>query len=233
MLRRVHYGKSQTSPTDSTYSSQTRTVCGRPCSRNSRTYFPRTRHQTWHPIVLHGQKSFSGVHLQCDLIILHTVSNISAKIRWVQKNQKIHSPRAVSVHSNLTKPADVATRPVTACRLIETNWLTGLSFLQHPTSIPMKDAPYNLVDSDTDVEVRAHATTCLNPDSGLGSNHFKRFSSCKSLRVIATLFHIAQSFKNKEISYSTIYVMKLWSYYFSFGESFIKGSILIWSDINL
>lgn len=65
----------------------------------------------------------------------------------------------------------------------------------------MKEAPYNLIDPDTDVEVRAHATTCLNPDSGLGSHRFKRFSSWKSLRrAIATLIHIAQSFKNKERS---------------------------------
>ncbi len=75
--------------------------------------------------------------------------------------------------------------------------------MRHPASIPVKEAPYNLIEPDTDVEVRAHAITCLNPDSGLGSHRFKRFSSWKSLRrAIATLIHIAQSFKNKERSCS-------------------------------
>ncbi len=110
----------------------------------------------------------------------------------VQRIRKFTHPEQWQYIPTSQNPADVATRPVTACRLIETNWLTGPSFLRHPASIPVKEAPYNLIDPDTDVEVRAHATTCLNPDSGLGSHRFKRFSSWKSLRrAIATLIHIA------------------------------------------
>lgn len=42
-------------------------------------------------------------------------------------------------------PADVATRPVPACSLTETNWLTGLSILQHPAPTSVKEAPYSLL----------------------------------------------------------------------------------------
>lgn len=116
----------------------------------------------------------------------------------VQRIRKFSHPEQWLYIPTSQNPADVATRPVPACRLTETNWLTGPSFLQHPATTPVKEAPYNLIDPDTGVEVRAHVTTCLNPDSDLGSHRFERFSSWRSLRrAVVSLIHIAQSFRNK------------------------------------
>ncbi|XP_016336888.1 uncharacterized protein LOC107684994 [Sinocyclocheilus anshuiensis] len=118
----------------------------------------------------------------------------------VQRIREFTHPEQWRYIPTSQNPADVATRPVAACRLIETNWLTGPSFLQHPASIPVKEAPCNLIDQDTDIEVRAHATTCLNPDSGLGSHRFKRFSSWKSLRrAITTHSHCSVFQKQRKI----------------------------------
>nr|XP_055053838.1 uncharacterized protein LOC129438965 [Misgurnus anguillicaudatus] len=115
----------------------------------------------------------------------------------VQRIRKFTHPEQWRYVPTSQNPADVATRPVLACRLTETNWFTGPPFLQHSASTPVKEAPYSLIDPETDTEVRTHATTCLNSNPGLGSDRFKRFSSWKSLRrAIASIVHIALSFKD-------------------------------------
>lgn len=97
----------------------------------------------------------------------------------MQKIWKFTHPKPWRYIPNLQNPADVPTWPVRACHLIETKWLTGPSFWKIPASIPVKQALYSLIDTDLDLEVWAHATTYLNPDSGFGSHHFKRFLSYK------------------------------------------------------
>lgn len=94
--------------------------------------------------------------------------------------------------------ADVATRSVPAALLSDTIWLTGLEFLRHSEEPNATEEAYDLVDPDTDVEVRCNTTTATESHSGLGSHQFERFSTWQSLlRAMAFLIHVVQSFGSK------------------------------------
>ncbi|XP_044152743.1 uncharacterized protein LOC122940262 [Bufo gargarizans] len=95
-------------------------------------------------------------------------------------------------------PADHATRAVAASRLKNTTWLTGPAFLRNPGSAVHQNNICELVDEDSDIEIRPKVSalhTVTSFDS-LGSHRFKRFSTWKSLvRAITCLAHIARAFK--------------------------------------
>lgn len=64
------------------------------------------------------------------------------------------------------------------------------------------DTSYNLVDPESDVEVRSHLTACTN--TNLGSQRFERFSTWQSLiRATATLIHIAETIRAKTSKQNT------------------------------
>ncbi|KAK0132197.1 hypothetical protein N1851_032987 [Merluccius polli] len=105
------------------------------------------------------------------------------------------------VHTS-QNPADVATRSVPAARLSDTNWLTGPDFLAHSVESDIaEEASYDLIDPESDVEVRCHTTTATYNHTGIGSHCFERFSTWQSLlRAVASLIHIVQSFKSEKDS---------------------------------
>ena len=115
----------------------------------------------------------------------------------VERIRKFSSPEQWHYVPTSQNPADVATRSVPAEFLSTTSWLTGPKFLL----LPMKeDTPvetsYDLVNADSDAEVRSHLTACT--DTNLGSQRFERFSTWQSLiRAIATLIHIAETMRAK------------------------------------
>lgn len=121
----------------------------------------------------------------------------------VERIRKFSSPEQWHYVPTSQNPADVATRSVPAVLLSNTSWLTGPKFLL----LPMKeDAPvdtsYNLVDPESDVEVRSHLTACTN--TNLGSQRFERFSTWQSLiRATATLIHIAETIRAKTSKQNT------------------------------
>lgn len=115
----------------------------------------------------------------------------------VERIRKFSSPEQWHYVPTSQNPADVATRSVPAALLSNTSWLTGPKFLLLPSE---QDTPvetsYNLVNPESDVEVRSHFTACT--DTNLGSQRFERFSKWQSLvRAIATLIHIAETIRTK------------------------------------
>ncbi|KAK7938661.1 hypothetical protein WMY93_001987 [Mugilogobius chulae] len=96
-------------------------------------------------------------------------------------------------------PADHASRSVQASLLTKTNWFTGPAFLHKPQTVSDQQQTFELVDPDSDVDVRPQVTSCITSqnDKPLDPEKFERFSSWKSLqRAVATLNHVAQSFKS-------------------------------------
>ncbi|XP_063047286.1 uncharacterized protein LOC134441024 [Engraulis encrasicolus] len=98
-------------------------------------------------------------------------------------------------------PADQGTRPFPAAQLPSSNWLLGPQFLsQSTTDLNDEAGTFELVDADTDKEVRPQATCLLTKvtEQALGSTRFERFSSWKSLvRGMALLIHAAKSFSGE------------------------------------
>ena len=115
----------------------------------------------------------------------------------VQLIRKVSSPAQWHYVSSSRNPADLATRSVPAALLSTTTWLTGPAFLNQAGEEPsLEEERFDLINPDTDVEVRALATTLSTGSSSLGSHRFERFSSWRSLvRATASLIHIAQSCK--------------------------------------
>lgn len=92
-------------------------------------------------------------------------------------------------------PADQGTRPLPAAQLSSSSWLLGPQFLRQSATEQDEEAEtFELVDADTDKEVRPQATCLLTKvtEQPLGSKRFERFSSWKSLvRGMALLVHVA------------------------------------------
>ena len=95
-------------------------------------------------------------------------------------------------------PADHGTRSVSAGPLQSVNWLSGPSFLLEPENSTFDNNPqFEVVDPDSDVEIRPIVTACSTNVSvkELGTKPFERFSSWSSLtKSTARLCHIAQGF---------------------------------------
>ncbi|KAK7882975.1 hypothetical protein WMY93_029149 [Mugilogobius chulae] len=93
-------------------------------------------------------------------------------------------------------PADSATRNVLAAQLKDTSWLTGPPSLYKPSQELQDVKLYELIDPNTDPDVRAVSTLKTQTTiKQLGTQRFAKFSSWSSLRhAIARLRHIARSF---------------------------------------
>ncbi|KAM4591910.1 uncharacterized protein PAE49_019480 [Odontesthes bonariensis] len=133
-------------------------------------------------------------------VVLGYVHNVTRRFyvyvsNRVERIRKFSSPEQWHYVPTDQNPADVATRSVTTALLSHTSWLTGPKFLLQPTKEEaVVETVYDLVDPDSDVEVRSHLTSCTN--ANLGSKRFERFSSWRSLiRATATLIHVAATIR--------------------------------------
>ncbi|XP_026005436.1 uncharacterized protein LOC113010547 [Astatotilapia calliptera] len=120
----------------------------------------------------------------------------------VERIRKFSCPEQWQYVHTDENPADVATRSVHPARLLSTNWLTGPRFLRRSGDIDSgKETSYDLIDPDSDTEVRSHITTVANPHRSMGSHRFERFSMWQPLvRAVASLIHIVQSFRSEKDS---------------------------------
>ena len=95
-------------------------------------------------------------------------------------------------------PADLASKPSTAAELNTSRWYEGPEILQrmHDDS---NEITFNLVDPDSDAEVRSEPLVCKTnlQTPGLGSSRFSRFSNWKKLcGVIARLINVVRGFQH-------------------------------------
>lgn len=107
----------------------------------------------------------------------------------VQRIRRITKPDQWRYVHTAQNPADLATRSVPAAELKNNTWLTGPAFLSLPDGVPSSEEDHHeLVDPDSDSEVRSLTTALSVPPFKLGSHRFERFSSWRSLvRAIASL----------------------------------------------
>ena len=112
----------------------------------------------------------------------------------VQRIRKFTKPEQWSYVHTAQNPADHATRSVPAAELSSSTWLSGPHFLSLPDGVhTSEEKPHELVEPDSDSEVRSHATTLSVPPPNLGSHRFERFSTWTSLvRAIASLTNILE-----------------------------------------
>ena len=124
------------------------------------------------------------------------ISNRVAKIHGISTPDQWNF---IPTHLN---PADDGTRGVLVSELQHSKWLCGPSFLlksQDPEFAESHHFP--LIDPDGDAEVRneTKVVTCATKvsESSIGMEWMERFSSWKKLvKAVATLQHIAQTFKH-------------------------------------
>ncbi|XP_067282638.1 uncharacterized protein [Pseudorasbora parva] len=120
---------------------------------------------------------------------------VSNRVQRIRQSTQPEQWRYVSSEQN---PADHGSRSVPSAKLEATTWLTGPSFLHYPPE-QLSESPssYNLIDPDTDVEVRAEIkalSTHVNLNQ-LGTRRFEQFSEWRTVvRAIARLQHIAHCF---------------------------------------
>lgn len=133
-------------------------------------------------------------------VILGYISNqtrrfyvyVSNRVQRIRRSTKPTQWHYISTSHN---PADLATRSVPAAMLGETTWVKGPTFLLQAEEPPASEA-FDLIDPDSDTEVRAHITNLSNDGTHLGSHRFERFSSWKRLvRATSSLIHIVESCK--------------------------------------
>nr|XP_054607369.1 uncharacterized protein LOC129167170 [Nothobranchius furzeri] len=100
--------------------------------------------------------------------------------------------------------ADYASRSVPASSLTHTIWFTGLAFLyKQDSSGEDLGITYELVNPESDTEVRSEVTSYLTQSQGkgLGAARFTHFSTMRSLtRAFAMLIHIVKTYKQREYS---------------------------------
>ena len=97
-------------------------------------------------------------------------------------------------------PADLATRCMSPLKLLESNWLTGPSFLKDRTVQQNGPEVFPIQDHDPEVrkDVTTHTTQVQKPRT-LGSDRFKHFSTFASLRrAIPNLIVISKRFKRRD-----------------------------------
>lgn len=135
-------------------------------------------------------------------VVLGYIHNVTCRFYVYVSNRvecirKFSSPEQWHYIPTSQNPADVATRSVPAVLLLNTSWLTGPKFLLLPKKEDATvETSFDLVNPDSDAEVRSHLTTCT--DTSLGSQRFERFSTWQSLiRAIATLIHITETTRVK------------------------------------
>ncbi|KAJ8356530.1 hypothetical protein SKAU_G00193240 [Synaphobranchus kaupii] len=104
---------------------------------------------------------------------------------------------AVKFFTNNLNPADHATRSILAAHLGHSSWFSGPAFLFRANAEEPESNPFTLVEPETDAEIRPDVKTLVTKasKSQLGSQHFERFSSWKTLyRTTARLIYVAASF---------------------------------------
>ncbi|XP_063758693.1 uncharacterized protein LOC134877201 [Eleginops maclovinus] len=98
-------------------------------------------------------------------------------------------------------PADHATRFMPARQLQQSSWLSGPAFLYQNKAAEISDSSvFALIEPEVDEEIRPEATVLATKasESQLGSQHFERCSSWRTLyHTVARLIHVAASFKGK------------------------------------
>ncbi|XP_077080710.1 uncharacterized protein LOC143733040 [Siphateles boraxobius] len=117
------------------------------------------------------------------------------RVERIRRFTQTHQWHYVPTHLN---PADHATRSLPAEQLSNSTWISGPVFLSNSGKSQVQAELFDLVDPETDNELRPEVTTCATTISkdGLSSVRFERFSSWNVLlRAISKLQHIAQSFK--------------------------------------
>ncbi|XP_026224940.1 uncharacterized protein LOC113168151 [Anabas testudineus] len=147
----------------------------------------------------------NAVTLYCDSkVVLGYIHNQSKRFyvyvhNRIQRIRQSTEPKQWRYVPTEDNPADHASRSVQASLLTKTNWFTGPAFLYKPHTVSDQHQVFELVDPDSDVDIRPHVTSCITShnDESLNPKRFERFSSWKSLqRAVATLIHVAQSFKS-------------------------------------
>lgn len=120
---------------------------------------------------------------------------VSNRVQRIRQSSQPEQRRYVSSEQN---PADHGSRSVSSSKLEATTWLTGPSFLHHPSEQP-SDHPnsYDLINPEEDVEVRPEAkvlSTHIKVNQ-LGTKRFEQFSDWRIVvRAVAWLHHIAHCF---------------------------------------
>ena len=92
---------------------------------------------------------------------------VSNRVERIRKSTRPEQWHYVPTSQN---PAHVATRSVPAARFSDTIWLTGPDFLRHLVKSNTTEEEYDLIDPDTDVDVRCHTVTATESHRGLGSH---------------------------------------------------------------
>lgn len=98
-------------------------------------------------------------------------------------------------------PADHGSRSLAAEKIESTSWWSGPAILLKSKSVAPEKGPFELIDPESDAEIRQNATVLVTrtSSSSLGSTRFERFSKWTSLvKAVAYLRHIAHSFKSKD-----------------------------------
>ncbi|XP_032416936.1 uncharacterized protein LOC116718815 [Xiphophorus hellerii] len=119
----------------------------------------------------------------------------------VQRIRKSSNPDQWNYIPTELNPADIASRSIPAQALENSKWLTGPDFLlRQNRHTEQTETSFNLVDPESDPEIRPTVTCCLTvlTDSFVDPSHFESFSSWKSLlRAIARLVHIVRLYKKE------------------------------------
>lgn len=116
------------------------------------------------------------------------------RVQCIRQSSDPSQWRYVATESN---PADLGSRSVPANQLQRTSWLMGPRFLMETEDLQSDLLAFDLVNPDSDVELRPKVTALLTQVSGeqLDCKRFERFSSWSQLtRAIARLLHVAQGF---------------------------------------
>ncbi|XP_061923831.1 uncharacterized protein LOC133663402 isoform X2 [Entelurus aequoreus] len=119
---------------------------------------------------------------------------VNNRVRRIRESTTPEQWHFVATDQN---PADHGSRAVPASELQKTSWFTGPAFLQCSSDIQPEQHLYELLEPDSDAEVRSEVRTlCTNTTKTvLDTKRWEHFSSWKSLkRTVANLIHVAQCF---------------------------------------
>lgn len=125
-----------------------------------------------------------AVKFYCDSKVVLGYINNDSKRFFVYVHNRVHrirrttSPQQWHFVPTDKNPADLATRSVLASRLVDTMWFTGSEFLHKPSQ-PETQETFELIEPETDADVRPQLTTLAThvSDGELTSERFQRFST--------------------------------------------------------
>lgn len=123
---------------------------------------------------------------------------VNNRIQRIKQSSLSDQWRYVQTEHN---PADHGSWSVAAEKLASISWLYGPAFLLNHESHSAEKGPFELVDPESDAEIRQNVTVLVTTSApgALGSLCFERFSKWTSLvKAVAYLRHISHSFKSKD-----------------------------------